>query len=113
MFSESTVSMIITPGMIASNGCVVSSSSPTVIIVPQEEFGGCTPAPRKESAASKSMLLAMLRAKKTTIVEARLGRSSPNITRIAPAPWAIAASTNSFSPSERTSPRIGRATYGV
>jgi hypothetical protein len=102
--------MIITPGMIASSGCVVSSSSPIEIIVPQEEFGGRTPAPRNESAASKSMLLAMLRVKKTMIVEARLGRISANITRSGPAPWAIAASTNSFSPSARTWPRIGRAT---
>jgi len=32
-----------------------------------------------------------------------------NITRAEPAPWATAASTNSFSRSERTSPRTGRA----
>ncbi len=109
MFSDSTVSMIIAPGMIASRGCVFSSSTPSVIIVPQEELGGCTPAPRKERPASNSMLLAIVRVKKTMIVEARLGSSSPNITRSGPAPWAIAASTNSFSLSASTSPRIGRA----
>ena len=109
MFSESTVSRIITPGMIASSGLTVSSSVPIETIVPHEELGGWTPAPRKESAASNSMLLAIVRVKKTMIVEARLGRISPNITRSGPAPWAMAASTNSFWLSERTSPRSGRA----
>ncbi len=109
MFSDSTVSMIIRPGRIASSGWMLSSSTPTVIIVPQEELGGCTPAPRKESPASKSMLLAIIRVKKTMIVEARLGRISLNITRTGPAPCAIAASTNSFSLRARTWPRIGRA----
>ena len=109
MFSESTVSRIIVPGAIASSGAVLSSATPVEIIVPQEEFGGCTPAPRNESPASKSMLLATLRVKKTMTVEPRLGSSSANITRSGPAPWAIAASTNSFSPSESTWPRIGRA----
>ena len=84
--ATSTVSMIIRPGMIASSGWMLSSSTPTVIIVPQEEFGGCTPAPRKERPASKSMLLAIIRVKKTMIVEARLGRISPNITRSGPGP---------------------------
>jgi hypothetical protein len=99
--------------MIASRGWVVSSSWPTEIIVPQDEFGGCTPAPRKERPASKSMFPAMLRVKKTMMVEAMLGRISANITRQGPAPCAIAASTNSFWPSASTSPRIGRATYGM
>ncbi len=81
--------------------------------MPQEELGGWTPAPRKERAASSSMLLAMLRAKKTMIVDSRFGSSSPNITRSGPAPCATAASTNSFSRSASTSPRIGRAMYGV
>ena len=110
MLSESTVSRIKTPGAIASSGATLSSSTPTEIIVPQDEFGGCTPAPRNESPASKSMLLAKLSAKKTRIVEARFGSSSLNITRNGPAPWAIAASTNSRSPRAMTSPRIGRAT---
>ena len=76
-------------------------------------MGGCTPAPRNDSAASSSMLLAMLSVKKTMIVEHRLGSSSPNITPSGPAPWATAASTNSLSRSASTSPRIGRAMYGV
>ena len=78
-------------------------------MLPQEEFGGRTPAPRNDSADSSSMLLAMLRVKKTMIVETRLGRISENMIRRVPAPWATAASTNSFSRSASTSPRIGRA----
>ena len=76
-------------------------------------MGGCTPAPRKESEASSSMLLAMLRVKKTITVDQRLGSSSPNMIRSEPAPWATADSTNSFSRIASTSPRIGRAMYGV
>ena len=56
------------------------------------------------------MLLAIPIAKKTITVESRLGSSSPSITRSGPAPWETAASTNSFSRSASTSPRIGRAT---
>ena len=33
--------------------------------------------------------------------------------RSGPLPWATAASTNSFSRSDRTSPRIGLAMYGT
>ena len=73
-FSESTVSRIIVPGMIVSSGALVSRSKPVAIIVPQEELGGCTPTPRKESAASSSMSLAMLRVKKTMIVDAEVGQ---------------------------------------
>ena len=88
---------------------MLNSLKPPAIIVPQEVSGGWTPTPRKESADSSSIALATPRVKKTMIVESRLGSSSPNITRSGPAPWATAASTNSFSRSERTSPRIGRA----
>src|SRR6476469_4177625 len=107
--TESTVSRTITPGMTLSWGALEIRSKPLPTIVPQEVAGGCTPTPRKESVDSSSMLLAMPRVKKMMIVEARLGSSSLNITRIAPAPCASAASTNSFSRRERTSPRRGRA----
>ena len=79
------------------------------IIVPQEELGACTPTPRKESADSSSMLLATLRVKKTMIVEPEVGQQLAEHHPQRPAPWATAASTNSFSRSESTSPRIGRA----
>ena len=72
--SESTVSRIIAPGRSVSSGALVISSKPVAIIVPQDEFGGCTPAPRKESADSSSMLLAMLRVKKTMIVDQQVGQ---------------------------------------
>ena len=97
------------PGMIVSSGALEIRLKPAAIIDPQEASGGCTPTPRKESAASSSMLLAIARVKKTMIVVQRLGSSSPNITRSGPAPWATAASTNSFSRRARTSPRSGRA----
>ncbi len=62
------------PGQDVSSGSLVISSNPVAIIVPQEAFGGCTPTPRNESADSSSMLLAMLRVKKTMIVEAEVGQ---------------------------------------
>ena len=79
------------------------------IIEPHDEWGGWTPAPRKERPDSKSIALAKLRVKKTTIDDQRFGSSSPNITRSGPAPWATDASMNSFSRRASTSPRRGRA----
>ena len=50
----------------------------------------------------------MINVKKTsTIVEATFGSRSENMIRSGPAPWPIAASTNSFWRSERTWPRTG------
>ena len=46
----------------------------------------------------------------TSTVEAALGRSSENMTRVGLAPWPIAASMNSFSRSDRICPRIGLPT---
>ncbi len=106
-FSERTVSTSIAPGTIARCGAVAIRSMPSSIIVPQEGLGGRTPAPRKESAASSRMALAIRSVKKTRIVDARFGTTSPNMIRSGPAPWARAASTNSFSRSESTCPRIG------
>ena len=82
---------------------------PSPSIVPHDGSGGCTPAPRNDSAASSRIELATSSGKKTRIVEARFGSSSENMIRIGPAPCARAASMNSFSRSDSTWPRIGRA----
>jgi hypothetical protein len=71
------------------------------------------PAPRNERAASSRMLLAMISVPKTRRVDERFGRISANMIRRGPMPWALAASTNSFSRSDSTWPRIGRPTYGT
>ncbi len=81
--------------------------------MPQDGVGGCTPAPRNESAASSTMLFAMISVKKTSTELAMFGSSSLNMTRSGLAPCAIAASTNSFSRSDSTWPRSGRPTYGM
>src|SRR5437588_96520 len=112
-FSDNTVSTIAMPGMIASHGAVAMRSWPSAISVPQDALGGCTPAPRKERPASVRMLFAMISAKKTRIEDATFGSSSVNITRSGFAPWAVAASTNSFSRSDRIWPRSGRPIYGI
>ena len=88
-------------------------STPSSIIVPHDGFGGWTPAPRNDSAASSRIALAIRSVKKTITVEARFGITSVNMIRIGPAPWARAASTNSFSRSESTWPRTGLAMYGM
>ena len=57
--------------------------------------------------------MATARGRNTMIVEVRLGRISLNMIRSEPAPWASAASTNSFWRRAMTCPRIGRARYGM
>ncbi len=88
-------------------------STPSLIIVPQDGFGGLTPAPRNESAASSRIAFATSSGKKTSSVEERLGAISDNMIRHEPMPCARAASTNSFSRIASTWPRIGRARYGT
>ena len=84
-------------------------STPSSIIVPHDGLGGWTPAPRNDSADSSSTALAISRVKNTSSVETRFGTTSVTMIRSGPAPWARAASTNSFSRSDSTWPRTGRA----
>ena len=65
------------------------------------------------SAAIVYGLLATISVKSTSVVGITLGRISRTITRVADAPWATAASTNSRRRSTSTSLRIGRARYGM
>ena len=81
--------------------------------MPQLASGGCTPIERNESAASVSMAIAIISGKKTITVVTTFGRISLQSSRQVDAPSPIAASTNSRSRSDSTSPRIGRATYGT
>ena len=105
----STVSTTITPGTIARYGAVMIRETPSSSIVPQDGVGGCTPAPRNESAASSRIALATISGKKTSSSVIVFGRISRNMIRSEPMPCGRAASTNSFSRSASTSPRIGRA----
>src|SRR5206468_10009138 len=90
MFSETAVRTIASPGTIVSQGAVRIRTWPSEISVPHEGFGGCTPAPRNESAASSRMLFATISAKKTRTLDAMFGRISVNMIRRLPAPCAIA-----------------------
>ena len=81
--------------------------------MPQLASGGCTPIERNDSAASVSMAIAIISGKNTITVVTTFGRMSLQSRRQVDAPSPIAASTNSRSRSESTSPRIGRATYGT
>ena len=83
------------------------------MIVPQLALGGWTPTPRNESAASVRIVVAIMSGRSTMTTEMTLGRISEKISRRLDAPWAIAASTNSFSATDSTWPRTGRYTYGT
>ena len=112
-FRASTVNAIAMPGASATAGRVYSSPWPSRMIVPQLAAGGCTPIERNESADSVSMSIASISGKKTITVVMTLRRMSLHRIRQVDAPSPIAASTNSRRRSESTSPRIGRATYGM
>ena len=81
--------------------------------MPQLACGGCTPIERNDSAASVSMSIASISGNSTITVVITFGRMSLQSRRQFDAPSPIAASTNSRRRSESTSPRIGRATYGM
>src|SRR5436853_5127475 len=83
------------------------------MIVPQLAFGGWTPIERNDNADSVSTVVAIMSGSITITVVITFGRISPNISRAFDAPCAIAASTYSFSRTERTWPRTGRKTYGT
>ena len=55
----------------------------------------------------------MMSVKKTSTELMTFGSSSVNMIRNGPAPCATAASTNSFSRSDRICPRSGLPTYGI
>ena len=80
------------------------------MIVPQLAFGGCTPIDRYESADSVRMVVAIISGSSTISTVITLGRISLKISRRLDAPWAMAASMNSFSRTDSTAPRTGRAT---
>ena len=83
------------------------------MIVPQLAPGGWTPTPRNESAASVRIVVAIMSGISTMTTVITFGRISEKISRRLDAPWATAASTNSFSTTESTEPRTGRYTYGT
>src|SRR5438552_4998300 len=101
------------PGASVTHGRVYTRSVPSWMIVPQLTFGGWTPMPRKDSADSVRIVVATISGSSTITVDTTLGRISEKISRRLPAPWATAASTNSFLTTESTWPRTARYTYGM
>src|SRR6266540_1973816 len=83
------------------------------MIVPQLAFGGCTPMDRNDRADSVRMVVAIISGSSTITTDTTFGRMSENISRRFDAPWAIAASANSFLATVSTWPRTGRYTYGT
>ena len=86
---------------------------PSSIIVPHEGFGSLTPAPRYERATSVRIAFATIKVNSTSTEDAMFGRSSVNMIRTGPAPWAVAASMNSRLRSASTWPRSGLPMYGM
>ena len=78
---------------------------PSATIAPHVGVGGRTPKPRNDSAASMMIAAPMMSVVWTMIGLIALGRMCRNTMRRSLAPAALAASTNSFSRSERNSAR--------
>ena len=76
--------------------------------MPQLALGGCTPIDRYESVASVRIVVAIISGSSTITTVITLGSTSEKISRVPDAPWAMAASTNSFSDTDSTCPRTGR-----
>ena len=92
-----------------SHQSVKPSLWPSAISLPSAAFGGWIPKPRNESAASARIAAAMISVMLTTIGPTQFGSMCRKMIRGSLAPAAFAASTNSFSRSERKSPRTMRA----
>ena len=80
---------------------------------PQEGVGGCTPSPRKDSAASTRMAFAMKSVEYTITVGSTLRSTWRVSTCSAVAPSARAALTYSVSRATSTAPRTTRITVGA
>ncbi len=78
--------------------------------MPQLALGGCTPIERNESVASVRIVVAMISGRSTITTVITFGSTSEKTSRKPEAPWAIAASTYSFSETDSTWPRTGRYT---
>ena len=82
-------------------------------MVPHSGSGGCAPIPRKPSAATSMVAVAMLRAPCTMSGESELGSTCLNTMRHWLAPRAPAACTNSRSRMLRTTERASRIYTGI
>ena len=92
-----------------SLGYVVALLLPTSMILPSDVSGGFTPRPKNDSAASASTAPPTANVAFTMMGPKVLGKMCRKIMRGAEAPTERAASTNSFSRSDKNSPRITRA----
>ena len=92
-----------------SHHSVKPSLWPSAISFPSAAFGGWMPKPRNERKASIRIAAATMSVVKTTIGPTQFGRMCRRMMRMSLAPAAFAASTNSFSRSDRKRPRTMRA----
>src|SRR6266511_3118637 len=106
---QSTRIMIAIPGKTTSHQEVCISFCPSLMSVPSAGVGGLIPKPRNERAASIRIAPATVSVMLTMIGPIAFGRMCLNMMRRSPAPAALAASTYSFSRSERKTPRTTRA----
>ena len=110
MLKLRTVNMIATPGKTASHHLFATSVSRlSASILPHVGTSGGTPRPRKESAASDRMTLATLKDAITVNGARMFGRIVRKMMENVLSPMARAASTNSFSRSDKVSARTIRA----
>src|SRR5690554_136639 len=108
----STTTMIATAGQVMRLGARRMKSLPSEIIAPHSGVGGCTPRPRKPSAALAKMASGIPNVAVTITGVRTLGSTCLNITRHLLMPEARAASTYSRSCNASTWARTRRAYRG-
>ncbi len=102
-------STIVRPGNVTSHHAVCETFCPSLMRLPRDGVGGCTPKPRNDSAASVRIARPTVSVALTTIGPSAFGSMCRSMIRRSPDPAAFAASTYSFSRSERKLPRTIRA----
>ena len=105
----STITKIATPGSSTTCGLRITNCRPVASMLPQSAVGGWVPSPRKDSPAVVRILAPTSRLKATTTGESRCGTTWRARISRSGLPSARAASTNSRSRTESTTPRTRRA----
>ena len=103
------ITTMVRPGKVTSHHLSRPASCPSSSSAPSAGVGGRMPKPRNESTASREIAIPTVSVAATTIGPIVFGSMWRSMIRRSPAPAARAASTYSFSRSDRKTPRTIRA----
>src|SRR5438105_984680 len=107
-FSASTMTKIARPGSSTTCGLRITNCRPVASMLPQSAVGGCVPRPRNDRPAVARILAPTSRLNATMTGDSKCGSTCRPRMTASLAPSARAASTNSRSRSESTTPRTRR-----